>query len=393
MMILRILTKAVCAGAVFALFLLSVRNSRRRAPRRWGTSKWTPSGAGRCITTSGTVSLRVERPEFMKAIFKDNVTMKTENMTLRCDNLVFIPSTSPTSVTLLRALGNPVKIEQEGVKAVCKKFEYFPEQKKAVLSGDAVIEMMLEGKPNTVTGKTITVIQMPDGTVQFLTSGPSSGDVFESLSGTGPKTEGENKSPGKDESGSGKSKDNSGKKKNKPNEKENKPAGSTPLEKITDKSTDENPESRRIGGKKERTMTRKEILAFVNENPVFFLATAQGNAPFVRGMMIFRADESGIYFCTAKHKDVYKQLEANPAAELSLLRSRPPTSRCASTGTWSRFHDLEIKKKVVEKFPFLKYPGSSKAATTPWPCSVFRKAPQRPGRWRPRSSPKATIPF
>lgn len=232
--IVRILTKTVCSGAALALFLL-VCGTAPAGAQTAGNFKMDAFGSGPMhYEASGTVYFESKGQKLMKAIFKDNVTMKMQNMTLRCDNLVFVPSTSPTSVTLLRALGNPVKIEQEGVKAVCKKFEYFPEQKKTVFSGDAVIEMMLEGKPNTVTGKTITVIQMPDGTLQFLTSGPSSGNLSSGFSGMNTKTEGQEESPGKGGTGSGK-------KDNKPAAEDSRTSGTAPLEKITDKAADENP--------------------------------------------------------------------------------------------------------------------------------------------------------
>ncbi len=40
-------------------------------------------------------------------------------------------------------------------------------------------------------------------------------------------------------------------------------------------------------------MTRKEILEFINKNPVCFLATQDSEQPRVRGMMVVKADEKG----------------------------------------------------------------------------------------------------
>lgn len=54
----------------------------------------------------------------------------------------------------------------------------------------------------------------------------------------------------------------------------------------------------------------------INENLGFYLATMDGDQPRVRGMMLFRADKNGIVFHTASTKDVFKQLQLNPKAEM-----------------------------------------------------------------------------
>lgn len=63
-------------------------------------------------------------------------------------------------------------------------------------------------------------------------------------------------------------------------------------------------------------MKKEELFTIMNENPVFHLATMDGNQPRVRGMLLYRADEDGIIFHTASTKDVYKQIKENPKAEL-----------------------------------------------------------------------------
>jgi uncharacterized pyridoxamine 5'-phosphate oxidase family protein len=47
-------------------------------------------------------------------------------------------------------------------------------------------------------------------------------------------------------------------------------------------------------------MNKSEILGFLNANPVFHLATVEGNKPHARGMLMYRADENGILFHTGK---------------------------------------------------------------------------------------------
>lgn len=63
-------------------------------------------------------------------------------------------------------------------------------------------------------------------------------------------------------------------------------------------------------------MDKKEILKLMNSNPAFFLATTEGNQPRVRGMLLYKADESGIIFHTGTMKDVYKQIVNNKKVEL-----------------------------------------------------------------------------
>lgn len=62
--------------------------------------------------------------------------------------------------------------------------------------------------------------------------------------------------------------------------------------------------------------TKTEILEFLQSNPVFSLATVENGKPRVRMILLFRADERGIIFHTGKLKDLYKQLQENPEAEL-----------------------------------------------------------------------------
>ena len=59
-------------------------------------------------------------------------------------------------------------------------------------------------------------------------------------------------------------------------------------------------------------MGKKHVFEIINRNPVMFLATIDGSEPRVRGMMLYKADESGIVFHTGPQKDVYRQIIENP---------------------------------------------------------------------------------
>ena len=100
-------------------------------------------------------------------------------------------------------------------------------------------------------------------------------------------------------------------------------------------------------------MTKEEILEFVTQNPVFSLATVDGNQPRVRTIMLYKADENGIIFCTGRDKAVHRQLQANPAAELCFYNADKGL-QVRIEGTAGVLDDLELKKKIVEAFTFLK---------------------------------------
>ena len=100
-------------------------------------------------------------------------------------------------------------------------------------------------------------------------------------------------------------------------------------------------------------MTKEEVLEFVTKNPVFSLATSDGNQPHVRMIMIYRADENGIIFTTGRDKDVNKQLSNNPAVELCFYNA-DKGCQVRIEGTVEMLDDLELKMQVVEQFSFLK---------------------------------------
>ena len=63
-------------------------------------------------------------------------------------------------------------------------------------------------------------------------------------------------------------------------------------------------------------MTKQELFDFMNKTVAFYLATADGDQPRVRAMMLYKADENGIVFHTGPFKEVYQQICANPNVQL-----------------------------------------------------------------------------
>ncbi|MHC4117175.1 MAG: pyridoxamine 5'-phosphate oxidase family protein [Planctomycetota bacterium] len=100
-------------------------------------------------------------------------------------------------------------------------------------------------------------------------------------------------------------------------------------------------------------MTKEKVLEFITKNPVFNLATIDGNRPRTRMIMMYRADENGIIFSTGRDKDVNKQLQADPAVEMCFYGSEE-NRQVRIEGTAKAVDDLDLKKQIVEDFPFLK---------------------------------------
>jgi len=102
-------------------------------------------------------------------------------------------------------------------------------------------------------------------------------------------------------------------------------------------------------------MNKDEILNFLNTNPVFHLATIEGDKPRVRGMLLYRADESGLLFHTGKMRDLHRQLTENPNVEMSFNNgSDEDLIQIRVSGTVELVEDIELKKEIVQKREFLR---------------------------------------
>jgi len=102
-------------------------------------------------------------------------------------------------------------------------------------------------------------------------------------------------------------------------------------------------------------MNKNEIFEFLNANPVFHLATVEGNKPHVRGLLLYKADDKGIMFHTGKMKDLHKQLTVNPQVEMCFSNGDfKDLIQIRVNGTVELVEDLEQKKEIVQKREFLK---------------------------------------
>lgn len=92
-------------------------------------------------------------------------------------------------------------------------------------------------------------------------------------------------------------------------------------------------------------MLKEELYQIMNENPVFHLATMDGEQPRVRGMLLFRADDQGIIFHTASTKDVYQQIMKNPKVELCF---QGQGIQVRVTGVLEQVDDENLRTEIFE---------------------------------------------
>ncbi len=101
-----------------------------------------------------------------------------------------------------------------------------------------------------------------------------------------------------------------------------------------------------------------DCIKFANANPASYLATVEGNQPRVRGLLLWFADKTGLYYNIGATKDVYKQLQANPKVEACFFDAKSQSmTQMRVTGTVEFLDDLDLKKKLLEARPFLKQWG------------------------------------
>lgn len=104
-------------------------------------------------------------------------------------------------------------------------------------------------------------------------------------------------------------------------------------------------------------MNKEEIFNIMSQNPVFFLATSEDNKPRVRGMLLYKADESGIIFHTGSWKEVYKQVLKNSRVELC-FNDFNKNIQVRVRGELEIVHDQGLKDEIAQH--------PSRAFLKPW---------------------------
>ena len=103
-------------------------------------------------------------------------------------------------------------------------------------------------------------------------------------------------------------------------------------------------------------MDLKDCIKFATENPVCYLATAEGDQPRVRTFLLWCADESGFYFVPTGQKEVTKQLQQNPKLEVCFYNNAADAAdwkQMRVTGEIEFLEDEENLEKAYQNRSFL----------------------------------------
>ena len=103
-------------------------------------------------------------------------------------------------------------------------------------------------------------------------------------------------------------------------------------------------------------MDLKDCIKFATENPVCYLATAEGDQPRVRTFLLWYADESGFYFVPTGQKEVTKQLQQNPKLEVCFYNNAADAAdwkQMRVTGEIEFLEDEENLEKAYQNRSFL----------------------------------------
>ena len=91
-------------------------------------------------------------------------------------------------------------------------------------------------------------------------------------------------------------------------------------------------------------MTKEEIFKMLNAHPVMYVSTNDNGQPRVRGILMYKADDSGIVFHTGTTKDFYRQLVADPRAEVCFACGK---YQVRVEGKFELVEDMALKEEIV----------------------------------------------
>jgi uncharacterized pyridoxamine 5'-phosphate oxidase family protein len=118
-------------------------------------------------------------------------------------------------------------------------------------------------------------------------------------------------------------------------------------------------------------MDFSECVTFANENPIAYIATADGDQPRVRAFSMWFADETGFYFHTGTAKRVYRQLAKNPKVELCFYAPGEAAGKMMRvTGTAEFLSDAALEQRLMRDRPWLA--GLMKSAPEGSNLAMFR---------------------
>ena len=96
----------------------------------------------------------------------------------------------------------------------------------------------------------------------------------------------------------------------------------------------------------------KDVLQFLQDAGVFYIATMDGDQPRVRPFGAINEFDGKIYIITSNEKDVYKQMQKNPKVEISGMNKEGKWIRLSCEVV--RDDRTEAKKSMLDANPTLR---------------------------------------
>lgn len=96
----------------------------------------------------------------------------------------------------------------------------------------------------------------------------------------------------------------------------------------------------------------EELMQFLKDNPIFYLATVEGYMPRVRPFGFAMEYNGKLYFAMGKHRNTYKQLLDNTNIEICTANENGQWIRIRGTVDFD--NSIEAKQKAFEQMPHLK---------------------------------------
>ena len=95
-----------------------------------------------------------------------------------------------------------------------------------------------------------------------------------------------------------------------------------------------------------------EVLQFLTDNHVFYLATMDGDTPKVRPLGFVMEYDGKLCFSTNNKKNMYKQLISNPKFEICVASESGEWLRLSGKATFCT--NKQVKQAALDTAPFLK---------------------------------------
>lgn len=96
----------------------------------------------------------------------------------------------------------------------------------------------------------------------------------------------------------------------------------------------------------------KNISTILRDTPYCFIATVKGNEPRVRAFQYQFEQDGKLWFCTAKSKDVFTQLQANPTVEICTVKQDMSWLRVVARVAFD--DNRVVKERIIAEQPLIK---------------------------------------